>query len=542
MSLIFWILSLLQAAAPTASISGFVMNVGGVLPQPLQNARLELSGPGGVRLARTDAEGHFAFARLSAGRYRVQVTRDGFIRQSSPAIVVTRGQAVNDVVFKLQPAPTIYGTILDGSYEASGQPKANALVQALRMGYGPRGGRTLTAIASTLTDDRGRYRLYWLDPGEYKIGVQDSGRKETPVLTAIVPTYYSGVANMDEAQRIRLKAGREMDIGEFRLNPPTLTPLRVTGSVVSAITGQGLPVVSTVTLAAAGTVDNKFQFKGQTIYNSCTRLFEGPCPPSPTIQGFLISGVPDGLYVAAAQAASGERGVAYADARRYVEPGPRGRIVEDVRILVAPPINVSGKAGAERNASVDLTDAEVTLTSIEPVIPSPAPVHIKPDGTFTVPNMQTGAYLVHISGLLEDWYMKSAHVGKTDILENMLAVRYGSSDPLELVLAADGGQLIGAIIDGDGRRVPGVDIVLIPDPKFRHRVDQYRTDTSDRNGGFNIRGIPPGDYKLFAWENLEPNAFLNADFMRDYEAQGLPIRVISGRNASIQARVISAGP
>jgi hypothetical protein len=53
-----------------------------------------------------------------------------------------------------------------------------------------------------------------------------------------------------------------------------------------------------------------------------------------------------------------------------------------------------------------------------------------------------------------------------------------------------------------------------------------------------LRGIPPGSYKLFAWEELEPNAYLNSEYLRLYEQMGIPVTITSGDNAAVSARVI----
>jgi hypothetical protein len=540
LSLLLLLLALLQgSAANDGRIEGVVMNVGVVLQQPLGNARLELSGPGGSVVTRTNAAGRFVFSNLAPGRYRIDITRDGYIRQTSPPIVLGRDQHVNDVAFNLQPAPIILGTVLD----ANGQPKSNVLVEALRMGYGVRGGRLLTALASVLTDDYGRYRLYWLDPGEYKIVAHGSP-----------PTYYPGMIDPGEAQAIRLKIGRELDLGEFRVNQP-LPTLFVTGWVVSDITGKALPVSSTVTLSLQGMVDTKYRFEGSTIKNDCSGLYEGrPCQPPP-LWGFSIGGVLNGVYAAVAQASDGQQGLSIIDTRQVSESQPycpavqdssalfgRGRCILNARIVVGLPLGVKGRIVTESGSSMDARGAQVGLTSVEPVLPSPHSAPVARDGTFDLNGVQAGSYLLSVSGLPDDAYVKSARVGKTDALESLVEARYGASDPLEIVLSPNGGRLSGATVDGNGQRVAGADVVLVPDPKLRYRVDQYKTETSDRNGAFIIRGIPPGDYKLFAWEKVEPNAYLNADFMRDYEALGIPVRIQPSGQASLQAPVIPVEP
>lgn len=40
---------------------------------------------------------------------------------------------------------------------------------------------------------------------------------------------------------------------------------------------------------------------------------------------------------------------------------------------------------------------------------------------------------------------------------------------------------------------------------------------TDQYGRFLLRGIPPGEYKLLAWEELEPRAYLDENFLRPIE-------------------------
>jgi hypothetical protein len=74
----------------------------------------------------------------------------------------------------------------------------------------------------------------------------------------------------------------------------------------------------------------------------------------------------------------------------------------------------------------------------------------------------------------------------------------------------------------------------------RHRPDQYRVVTADEDGRFAVGGIPPGEYKVFAWESIETNAWMNADFMKSYEDFGAPATI--GANAKIPAQLRAIPP
>ena len=117
----------------------------------------------------TDDQGKFQFKEVEEGPYRVAAARNGFARQeygqrsfNRPGIVVNirAGQQVNDVSFRLIPASTISGRVMD----TNGEPLAGITVQALRSTYDATGKRTLQPASSARTNDLGEYRIYWINP------------------------------------------------------------------------------------------------------------------------------------------------------------------------------------------------------------------------------------------------------------------------------------------------------------------------------------------------------------------------------------------
>jgi hypothetical protein len=62
---------------------------------------------------------------------------------------------------------------------------------------------------------------------------------------------------------------------------------------------------------------------------------------------------------------------------------------------------------------------------------------------------------------------------------------------------------------------------------------------ADREGGSAaVIFFAPGEYKLFAWDSIESNAELNAEYMRGYENLGTPVRIAPGENPSVPLRLI----
>jgi hypothetical protein len=66
----------------------------------------------------------------------------------------------------------------------------------------------------------------------------------------------------------------------------------------------------------------------------------------------------------------------------------------------------------------------------------------------------------------------------------------------------------------------------------------YRNATTDASGHIRLDGVVPGSYTLYAWEEVTPNAWTDADFIRNFENRGTRVRVDPGGAASVEARVI----
>lgn len=517
----------LQLTPGPGTIAGIVIKAGTALRQPLRNARLELTGgPGAALVARTDANGRFVFSNLAPGQYRLAVTSDGFIRQESPKrIVLGRGQQAGNILFELDPAPTAAGRVLD----SFGEPIADMMVEALRRSYDVRGNPRLARAAAALTDDRGEYRIFWLDPGEYFFYVASAlsdtpATKPVPVFT---PAYFPGVNAPEDAKSLRLDIGREVRV-DFRL-PRRVALWSVGGHAMNTVTGR--PVAATIALTPPAQDPSFSKYRAQS---SAT----GPNPGE-----FLMSNVAPGDYIVTARSGSGNQGIAAFQrivlrAIPYAPP-PSPPPGYSVSLTLSPPLSINGRLFIESRETVDLREASVALISIDPDLPSPRNVLARPDGQFILNGVVPGSYVLDISNLPQDLYLKAARFGAGDILEKPLTLETrAAANPLQILLGSDGGRLRAAAYNGKGELHSGAQFVLVPDAARRSRREQYRVATSGEDGKAILRGIPPGSYKLFAWEHLEPNAYLNTDYLQAYEALGVPVNIASGDNPPASARLI----
>jgi hypothetical protein len=78
----------------------------------------------------------------------------------------------------------------------------------------------------------------------------------------------------------------------------------------------------------------------------------------------------------------------------------------------------------------------------------------------------------------------------------------------------------------------------MPATDRRNRQDLVKTVTTDQYGHFAVRGLTPGEYKAFVWDDLEPNIYFDPNFMERYESQGRSLRVEEDGHISLNLRVI----
>jgi Carboxypeptidase regulatory-like domain len=113
------------------------------------------------------------------------------------------------------------------------------------------------------------------------------------------------------------------------------------------------------------------------------------------------------------------------------------------------------------------------------------------------------------------------------------------SESLEIVVGTNAGLLNGSVVDEKQQPVPNVLVLLAPDVAHRNRTDLFQEVITDTSGRFQIEFVPPGDYKLFAWKNIEDDAWQDPDFMQTYENRGKPIRVREGSKQEVSLVLIA---
>jgi hypothetical protein len=454
------------------------------------------------------------------------------------------------------------GTIAGRVTGRSGEPLAYAAVQALKYAYQD-GKRILTVAQATTTDDHGDYRLIWLYSGQYLVVASARTTPANPLIatppmrpggTILAsdlpfrgPLLLNPPAGLMEGTNLVKRISGDGSIREESWLPTyypattdrtTATAIDVVAtSTGSTVTGIDITLAPSAVQKIRGRViggsqatvslaDNGQGTLGQVINKNV----------SPIDGSFEFSGVLPGPYVLSAQDRSG-----LLSSRMPVLVADRD--VENLAIGLSPGIPLSVLVSLE-GVPPELWDSYAPLVAMlrsEFDRPFGVRAPMKPGAPSAFAPVPPGDYEFDISLILRNdrkpLHIKSLRVGREDAL-NRVHLTSDTKDPLlQVVLTTETGSVEGIAIGRAGDPAANCTVVLVPE-YARMRASLYKTLVTNSDGRFRFQEIPPGNYKLFAWDDIETGAWQDAEFMRPYESRGRAIRISENGKEEAQLNVI----
>ena len=509
-----------QPAKEPSGIEGSVMNAS--TGEPLKRATVILMplqpGPNANTPYSTmsDANGRFAMSGITPGSYRLMVERTGFVRsdqgsrgsgRQAPAITLVSGETLKEISIRMQPHAVIAGRVLD----EEGEPLSGVQVQALSQRY-MQGRRQLMPMQMSMTNDLGEYRIFGLPAGKYFVNAiyRSSGMSSMAVDRtsngAAVPdesypaTYYPGALDASAAVPLQVVAGQPITSIDFNLR--RVRTVRVKGKVRG-------PVQNGRSMVMLMQQNDPMGMSSRN--GSSTQGSDG---------SFEIRGVTPGAYYVIAQ--QHEANAQYTG-RLPINVGNSN--VENLEVVVGPGATISGRI------RIDGGDAQIK--------PTLAVVNLQPrefgpfggggsgivgaDSTFSITNVTPGSYRINVGSRGgQQFYVKSVHAGDQELPERELTIADGTAQVLTVVLGTATGQVSGQVLADSGVATQGATVVLVPSTAAR-QADQPRIATADQNGKFSLPSVPPGDYTVYAWDDVEMGAWADPEFLARFENKGKKI-------------------
>lgn len=535
-------------ATATAAIAGVVIKDPG--SEPVKKAVIELIAEdqqqGGNYTTVTGADGNFRIEGVAPGRYHLFAERVGYVeatkgggRSRGRILTVVGGQDLKDIQIRFAAAATLTGRVTD----EDGDPVENAGVSLLRRTF-TQGRSHLEQVTSERTNDLGEYRISGLASGNYYVAVnpppdfrslidsegsataekQAAAKNAEKPSTSYQTTYYPGTADRSQAEPIQLHTGDEFPANFSLTASPTIT---VRGSVTNLPPGSS----ATVMLQAN---DFNVQFNGAEVHKDGS---------------FVIHDISAGTYTIVA---SVDNAPVPMLARQSLQAGTTN--IDGVRLLPQAGATIRGKLRLEGRGAVSSVDINRMSLVLRPADGEDDAVmdfmmgnsfsssaQVASDGRFQWTNVPAGTYFVFLSGPRdngENWFVKSVSAGGRTSDESTISVS-GGLVAIDVTASANGGIVEGIVTDSQGEPVADAIIVAAPEAPQRSHSDRFQKTVSDQRGRFSLRGIAPGQYSVFAWDNVDGDAYYDPDFLKNYQQQATALRIAEGDRKTMQLRVVT---
>jgi hypothetical protein len=190
------------------------------------------------------------------------------------------------------------------------------------------------------------------------------------------------------------------------------------------------------------------------------------------------------------------------------------------------PLTINGKITIENQppATLDLRGIRIELRR-EPFTPDLLVLlpNVAPDGTFTLSDVTPGEYQLKVNAG-RNGYVKMARFGAVDALNPPFHIGAGQA-PLDIVINLNAGVVDVLVLDDKLSPVRDATVVLVPEAPRRNGLDLYKAQGTDSTGRAHLTDIAPGDYRIFAWDDIPADAWQDPDFIRPYESPGRLVHV-----------------
>jgi hypothetical protein len=513
---------------------------------PLKKALIELiadsQNDGRNYTALSGADGSFRIEDVVPGRYRLFAERSGYQeidkhrhRSEGRLLTFSAGQEVSDLTIRLQAAAVVEGRVSD----EDGDPMPEAQVAVLRQTF-VAGHRRWEQVGAERTNDLGQYRIPGLAAGDYFVSVtpppdfrsliettantpeaapRSGAASNKPAPVAYQTTYYPGARDRGQATSIQLRAGDEFPVN-FSLTPSPSLSIR--GSVANLPDGTTAAIMlqskdlNLVLNGAEMHKDGSFEIRGVSPGDyTIVATVDNVKVPMMARQSLQLAESVEGLRL------SPQRGGTI-QGRLRMEANGTGRSGPAQILLL-----LRSSDGDDESVGVSMGIGFSTLTKV------------RGDGSFEWKDVPPGLYSVQVSATSEmpDWFLKSVTAGGRDVLDSGFSVN-GGATTLDLVASANGAVAEGVASNQNDGPVADAVVVAVPELHLRGRPERYRKTVTDQSGRFTLRGLPPGDYTLIAWESVDGEAYYNSEFLKTYEGQGKALHLDQGRRVSVQLKTI----
>lgn len=487
------------SVSETLTLSGTVLNA--VTGAPVSRALVKV----GDRAMLTDHLGRFEFNQfVASGSGIVEVRKPGYYFGSTggTTTILFPDQMRSQVVLRLHPEALVTGTVT----ASDGSPLPHVFVSAMRSVYNESGHQWFP-MGHSLTNSRGEFRMT-VPAGDYRIETNFStllpGSSDA-VLPFRLPSTPDGL--------IHLGSGSQQ---QFELHPRVgrTYPVKVK---VALPQGQGFP--SLLVRAADGTIFPAHIVRGEDGDDGETQI-----------------ALPSGTFTLVGQL-NRAGGVEYGE----TEVSVADHAVEGVVLQLAPVAPIPVQMVVDSDSTSDKAQPTpqqlgMMLQNVQGpgVGASSFPVLVQNQEASFRPT--PGVYRL-IGRNYGHWFISSASYGTSDLLKQDIQVSWGGAvgAPVIVTVSNKTGGLQGMV----QLRGAGASTWVYAIPEGPSAIP-FHAGRSTGNGSYNFSSLPPGTYRLVAFEERQWANYSDPEVLRPYATYVHSVAITAGETPTLNIDAVPA--
>ena len=334
------------------------------------------------------------------------------------------------------------------------------------------------------------------------------------------PTYFPGTPNAAEAQRIRVRVGRDTNDVSFALTPTRL--VSVSGRAVSST---GEPYVQAFVSAMPADRYGAMTM-GLGMANGITR-------PDGTFQ---ISGMSPGTYNLSLRPNDMNRGrpdaAEFANMRIVVGQDD----LNNVLLVTSLGAVARGVVVSDDGSELPFKPAQVMVMA-QPIDPEntmmmgPNQPRVNDDFTFVITGLSEPRLVRAMLPGSMDWVLKAVRFRDQDVTDTPIDFVPGRDvDGIEIVFTRKRTDLSGAVTNERGEVDTDATVIIFSADRERWTAMTrfVRTARPAQDGRYSMRGMPPHDYLIVAVRNMEMGQWQDPDFLESIRDQAVRVSLGDG--------------
>jgi len=344
-------------------------------------------------------------------------------------------------------------------------------------------------------------------------------------------SYFPGTSDFSQAKPVEIAPAQETVAADIKLH--AIPAFSVSGRIIYSVP----PGLQNTSPEVAARLDFRLVPLDPAVARFSSVPLENVAQDRSNGQ-FQIRGVPQGIYDLEATVWIGRSIQSAGHTRIEVAGSDR----QNVELVTYPAADLKGHIATDGDASALSAMAHTYMNIWHVLNGLGGGAEIDSKGSFTFPSVADGTYRMVVpmrltvpAGLLT--CLTDIRQGTRSIKgDGIITIDQGQAEPLELHITSSCGIVRGRVID-HGTAVSGALVVLVPGGAGLQNPILRKMTDSGPGGEFTIPGVPPGQYKVFAWEPDPTGEVSKPDFILKHDSMGTPVVVNPGAASQVQLQL-----